>query len=45
MIFWILSEDHGQISAEEGDGSDCLMELGAKNRLNKFPFASGCNSA
>lgn len=45
-FFSVLSEDHLQISAEEGDGgSDCLMELGAMNRLSTLPSASGCSSA
>lgn len=45
VIFGVLSEDHLQISAEEEDGSDCLMELGAMNRLNTLPSLSECNSA
>lgn len=44
--FWILSEDHLKISAEgKDDGFDCLRELGAMNRLNALPSASGCDSA
>lgn len=46
VIFWVVSEDHLQISSEEGGGgSDCLMELGATNRLNTLPSVSGCHSA